>query len=68
MAVSEICQSRARADCTQVSEYPGKTDHYRMCLGIIANASGEERHGIKTYLDTGTKGQQIKKREKPANA
>ena len=27
-----------------------------MCLGIIANAPGEERPGIKTFLETGTRG------------
>lgn len=39
-----------------VNEYPGKVEHYRMCLSIIANAPGEERPGIKTFLETGNKG------------
>ncbi|OCF36740.1 hypothetical protein I316_01336 [Kwoniella heveanensis BCC8398] len=38
-----------------VSEYPGKADHYRNCLSIIANAPGQERPGIKTFLETGSR-------------
>jgi len=39
-----------------VGEFPGKIEHYRMCLDIIANANGEERPALKTYLETGSKG------------
>ncbi|WVF71581.1 hypothetical protein IAT40_006389 [Kwoniella sp. CBS 6097] len=38
-----------------VSEYPGKADHYRSCLSIIANAPNQERPGIKTFLETGSR-------------
>lgn len=43
------------ADAIQVGEYPGKTEHYRMCLDIIANAQGEERPGIKSFIETGSR-------------
>jgi ubiquitin carboxyl-terminal hydrolase 25/28 len=33
-----------------VNDYPGKTDHYRLCLTLIADAEGEERPGIKKFL------------------
>ena len=36
-----------------VSDFPGKTDHYRNCLAIIADAPGEERPAIKSFLETG---------------
>lgn len=39
-----------------VNDYPGKAEHYRSCLEIIAN-SGEARQGLKRYLETGSKGQ-----------
>jgi hypothetical protein len=39
----------------QVADFPGKTDHYRMCLDIIANSPGEERPGLRAYL-SGNKG------------
>ncbi|OCF60484.1 hypothetical protein L486_00117 [Kwoniella mangroviensis CBS 10435] len=38
-----------------VNEYPGKADHYRKCLSIIADAPGQERPGIKTFLQTGSR-------------
>nr|ODN88380.1 hypothetical protein L203_02993 [Cryptococcus depauperatus CBS 7841] len=38
-----------------INEYPGKADHYRMCLSVIANAPGEERPSIKHFLVTGTR-------------
>ncbi|WVW83772.1 hypothetical protein I302_105793 [Kwoniella bestiolae CBS 10118] len=38
-----------------VNEYPGKADHYRNCLSIIADAPGRERPGIKTFLQTGSR-------------
>ena len=38
-----------------ISEYPGKTGHYRMCLEIIANAVGEERPALANFLNTGAK-------------
>lgn len=41
----------------QVNEYPGKTDHYRKCLEIIADAPDAERPGIKQFLGTGTLGE-----------
>ncbi|KAK4683835.1 hypothetical protein P7C73_g6382, partial [Tremellales sp. Uapishka_1] len=40
-----------------VEDYPGKKDHYRMCLDIIANDPQNERRAIKTFLETGTKGE-----------
>ena len=40
-----------------VIDYPGKAEHYRSCLEIIAN-SGEARQGLRRYLETGSKGQQ----------
>ena len=55
MAVSLRGYVKHTAHSRQVSEYPGKTEHYRMCLNIIANAEGEERPGIKTYLETGSR-------------
>jgi ubiquitin carboxyl-terminal hydrolase 25/28 len=45
-----------------VSEYPGKMDHYRSCLEVIAKAGGDERAGLKRYLDTGSKEAEIIKR------
>lgn len=39
-----------------VNEYPGKADHYRMCLSVIADAPGEERPGLKQFLQTGSRG------------
>ena len=36
-----------------MNEFPSKTAHYRECLDIIANAPGQERPGIKRYLETG---------------
>jgi ubiquitin carboxyl-terminal hydrolase 25/28 len=45
-----------------VSEYPGKMDHYRSCLEVIAKAGGDERAGLKRYLDTGSKEAEIVKR------
>lgn len=39
-----------------VNDYPGKAEHYRSCLEIIAN-SGEARQGLKRYLETGSRGQ-----------
>ncbi|WVQ72603.1 hypothetical protein IAR50_002161 [Cryptococcus sp. DSM 104548] len=38
-----------------VNEYPGKADHYRMCLSVIADAPGEERPGLKSFLQTGNR-------------
>ncbi|WWC89454.1 uncharacterized protein L201_004378 [Kwoniella dendrophila CBS 6074] len=38
-----------------VNEYPGKADHYRNCLTIIAEAPGQERPGIKSFLQTGSR-------------
>ncbi|ODO08058.1 hypothetical protein I350_03641 [Cryptococcus amylolentus CBS 6273] len=38
-----------------VNEYPGKADHYRICLSVIADAPGEERPGLKTFLQTGNR-------------
>ena len=32
-----------------VADFPGKADHYKRCLSII----GDERPGIKTYIETG---------------
>ena len=43
----------------QVNEYPGKTDHYRKCLEVIADAQGNERPGIKQFLGTGTVGASV---------
>jgi ubiquitin carboxyl-terminal hydrolase 25/28 len=45
-----------------VSEYPGKMEHYRSCLEVIAKAGGDERAGLKRYLDTGSKEAEIIKR------
>nr|KIR50274.1 ubiquitin carboxyl-terminal hydrolase 25/28 [Cryptococcus bacillisporus CA1280] len=39
-----------------VNEYPRKADHYRMCLSVIADAPGEERPGLKQFLQTGSRG------------
>ncbi|ORX36800.1 hypothetical protein BD324DRAFT_627205 [Kockovaella imperatae] len=36
-----------------ISDFPGKTNHYRNCLEIIASAPGEERPAIKMFLETG---------------
>ncbi|EIW70776.1 hypothetical protein TREMEDRAFT_68214 [Tremella mesenterica DSM 1558] len=38
-----------------VAEFPGKADHYRKCLEVIASAPGEERPSIRTFLETGSK-------------
>jgi len=40
-----------------VNEYPGKMDHYRSCLEIIAKSGGDERQGLRRYLQTGSKGE-----------
>lgn len=45
-----------------INEYPGKLDHYRSCLEIIAKAGGDERQGLKRYLETGSKEPEIVKR------
>jgi hypothetical protein len=50
------CRLNFRQYEMAVNEYPGKADHYRMCLQIIADAPGEERPAIKTFLETGKKG------------
>jgi ubiquitin carboxyl-terminal hydrolase 25/28 len=39
-----------------VSEYPGKTEHYRSCLEVIAFRPGYERLGLQRYLATGSAG------------
>jgi ubiquitin carboxyl-terminal hydrolase 25/28 len=50
-----------------VSEYPGKMDHYRSCLEVIAKAGGDERAGLKRYLDTGSKeAENVKRNDIPA--
>ncbi|KAK8864283.1 hypothetical protein IAR55_001529 [Kwoniella newhampshirensis] len=38
-----------------VNEYPGKADHYKLCLSIIADAPGEQRPGLQTFLQTGSR-------------
>ncbi|WWC70309.1 uncharacterized protein I206_104259 [Kwoniella pini CBS 10737] len=38
-----------------VNEFPGKAEHYRNCLSIIAEAPGRERPGIRTFLQTGSR-------------
>ncbi|WVQ82427.1 hypothetical protein IAT38_004555 [Cryptococcus sp. DSM 104549] len=38
-----------------VNEYPGKADHYRKCLATIADAPGQERPGLQSFLRTGTR-------------
>ncbi|WWC61766.1 uncharacterized protein I303_104351 [Kwoniella dejecticola CBS 10117] len=38
-----------------VNEYPGKAEHYKNCLSIIADAPGRERPGVKTFLQTGSR-------------
>ncbi|WRT66247.1 uncharacterized protein IL334_003200 [Kwoniella shivajii] len=38
-----------------VNEYPGKADHYKNCLSVIADAPGKERPGIKSFLETGSR-------------
>lgn len=43
----------------KVNEYPGKIDHYRLCLKIIAEAAGAERPAIKSFLETGTLGEDM---------
>jgi ubiquitin carboxyl-terminal hydrolase 25/28 len=40
-----------------VNDYPGKADHYRSCLEIIAKAGGDERQSLRRYLETGSKGE-----------
>jgi ubiquitin carboxyl-terminal hydrolase 25/28 len=40
----------------QVADFPGKADHYKMCLGIIASAQGEERPGLQNFIQTGSRG------------
>lgn len=44
-------------------EYPGKTEHYRTCLSVIADAPGYERPGIKQFLETGTLGAPVPTRQ-----
>ena len=39
-----------------VADFPGKMEHYRNCLRLIANAPGAERPGIQTFLETGKQG------------
>jgi hypothetical protein len=56
MAVSCILTRMVKIADWQIADYPGKKDHYRKCLSIIAAAPGEERPGIQTFLDTGAMG------------
>lgn len=46
----------SRADI-KVADFPGKADHYKMCLGIIAGAQGEERPGLQSFVQTGSRGE-----------
>ncbi|ORY34116.1 hypothetical protein BCR39DRAFT_518545 [Naematelia encephala] len=46
-----------------VAEFPGKADHYRTCLQVIADAPGAERPGLKTFLQTGSREDQAPARQ-----
>lgn len=39
-----------------VNEYPGKAEHYRTCLEVIAFRPGFERTGLQLYLSSGSTG------------
>ena len=39
-----------------VADFPGKLEHYRKCLDLIANAPGAERPRIGLFLETGKQG------------
>lgn len=43
-----------------MNEYPGKAEHYRSCLEIIAKEADGDRSTLTRYLDTGSKGQQAR--------
>ena len=47
---------RRLTDLTQVNDYPGRAEHYRSCLEIIAKQDDVDRSGLKRYLETGSQG------------
>ncbi len=57
-AIRNGCKPLRQASADyQVADYPGKTEHYKMCMDIIANAPGRERPSIKRFLETGSRGE-----------
>lgn len=41
----------------QVNEYPGRAEHYKSCLEIIAKQDDVDRSALRRYLETGSQGE-----------